>query len=527
MFFKQHSSRNNYLLVGVSIVLFIGFGFSEALISIGSVLVFLHFFFNTDFQRIKAGLAANKSLWMLLAIFAFYLLASIGTDDKSLAIYEINRNLFWVLIPAGIALTPKLKSASYWNLLLIFAIVITLATFTTTVNYFIKSYSLVNFRAASLVRHSSLSIYTVFSAFILVIGYKSGEGFIKKLNIYSVIIWVIWMILFLSVQKSLLGIIALFSGVFMFLLIHIYRIKNRRTKNLLRLTMTIAVLIPILYLSTATYQFYDIKEKTPELELKTELGNPYFFDLNNKTKENGNYVYWYISEGELKEAWNERFKTRIDETTINGAPVYDILIRYMTSMGLKKDASGIAALSTEDYENIMNGVANHIFVDMKYSFYPRIYQTIWELDIYFNSGDPNDKSLSQRIEYMKAAWLIIKENPLGIGVGNWRIEYEKAFDEIDSVLKPELRIEAHNQYLSYTIKFGIIGAVILFALLLFPLFMERKWKNTLMAVFITIVATVSLGDNLLELHSGLSFFTFFYSLILWHSPVDEHEHPGS
>lgn len=518
MLFTKRTFNFHFVFSAISVLLFIGFGFSEALISIGIGLLFLHSFF-INHSELKQNLTKNKSFLSLLFVFVFFLVGALVTHDKQLAIKEINRNLFWILIPTGVALTPKINSKQFWNLLFFYVIIITLATFSTTINYFVRDYNLENFRLASLIRHSSLSIYSVFALFILIVGKIQGDGILRKIKVVPLIIWITWLFLFLSVQKSLLGIIALFAGTIVFLIIQIRRIANKRKKILLWSGLVVTVLFPIVYLSVATYIYYNTSEKTPNLNLKTIQGNSYSFDLSNKTKENGEYVFWYICQEEMINAWRTHFGADIFDETPHGDVIYDVAVRYLTSKGLKKDAAGIQQLTHDDFCNIKKGIANHIFVDKKYSFYPRVYQSIWELDVYFNSGDPNNKSLSQRIEYVKAAFYIIKNKPFGIGVGNCKIEYEKAFNALNSELKPEYRIEAHNQYMSYIVKFGVIGAIIVFALIFWPIFKEKKKKNVLLILFVTITLAVCIGDNFLELHSGLSFFAFFYSLIIWHSPT--------
>jgi len=193
----------------------------------------------------------------------------------------------------------------------------------------------------------------------------------------------------------------------------------------------------------------------------------------------------------------------------------------MTSKGLKKDSAGVAALDSSDVNNILSGMANYLFAEKKYTLYPRIYQTIWELYHYSQTGDPNNQSLSQRIEYTKAAWDIIRHHFWGIGTGNYRIEFEKAFERIQSRLYPEFRFNVHNQYLNYIVKFGVPGFAVILWLLFFAIRQKKQFRNPLMVLLLIIIGIACLGDTTLETHVGLPFFLLFLSLFLWHFPQDE------
>ena len=129
-----------------------------------------------------------------------------------------------------------------------------------------------------------------------------------------------------------------------------------------------------------------------ELNEKTADGNPYTFNLDNKARENGNWVYAYMCEDEFREAWNERSLLKYDDAGANGYPISSTLLRYVTSRGFRKDAEGVRALSEQDILNIQDGIANYIFEDKYISIYPRIYETIWEVDYYLRTGDPNYQS---------------------------------------------------------------------------------------------------------------------------------------
>ena len=223
-------------------------------------------------------------------------------------------------------------------------------------------------------------------------------------------------------------------------------------------------------------------------------------------------VYIYICHDELREEWNKRSKIKYDDT-LNAYPLNITLIRYLSSLGIRKDSAAISGLTNKDIELIENGITNYKFKNRFFSIYPRVYETIWEVDNYIRSGDPNNKSLVQRFEFVKASLMLLGERPwFGIGTGNWVLRYNEVYDNMDSRLDKDKRASSHNQYLNYMVKFGIIGFLCIVIAILVPVFREGHQKNFIFILFLVSMALANFGDANLESHMGLSFFTFFYCL---------------
>jgi O-antigen ligase len=199
----------------------------------------------------------------------------------------------------------------------------------------------------------------------------------------------------------------------------------------------------------------------------------------------------------------------------NGFPLYTILYRYLTSKGLKKDAEGIKSLTATDIQNIENGITNIIFQQKKYSLYPRIYQTVWEYYMYSITGDPSYQSFSQRIEFTKAAVAIIKNNFwFGVGAGNWKEEFKNTYIKNKSKLQEGLYASSHNQYLNYMVKFGIIGFVLIYFFIVYPIVKTGAYKDLLFLIFLVFLFSANFADSNFESHMGSSFFIFFYCLYI-------------
>jgi O-antigen ligase len=196
-------------------------------------------------------------------------------------------------------------------------------------------------------------------------------------------------------------------------------------------------------------------------------------------------------------------------------------MRYLTSKGLRKDAEGVAALNDEDIHCIENGVANVIFKEKKFSLYPRIYQTIWEYYVYSKTGYANEQSLSQRIEFAKAAFTIINRNFwFGVGTGNWKDEFNKAYHKNSSKLSEKYYSSAHNQYLNYFVKFGFAGLILILFFIVYPVIKTKRYHDIFFLIFLVAMFFANFSDSNLESHMGGSFFVFFYCLFLITDGID-------
>jgi hypothetical protein len=247
---------------------------------------------------------------------------------------------------------------------------------------------------------------------------------------------------------------------------------------------------------------------------RTNKGNSYSHDFQNKELENGHYTFLYINEDELRQAWNKRSTINYDSTSVKGYDRY-VLFRYLTSKGFRKDAEGLEKLTDTDIQNIEKGITNYRFVNSD-AFYNRIYQVIWEFDIYNKGGNPSGHSVTQRIEYYKMAFQIIKENFwLGNGTGGYYMAYQSKYDQNKFFKEQDFRQRSHNMFLSYWIDFGSIGLIYICFALFSPVFLEQKTKSFLLLVFLLIVLISFMNEDTLNNHDAITFFSFFYPLYLF------------
>lgn len=487
------------------------------MISLSSVLLFLSCLLTGHFYEKWNRLKSQPAALLIISIFFVYVFGILFTKNQSLALYELQKTAFILVVPLGIAIGPHISYTLFRKILFSFLAAVNIATGIAIFRLiFREQIDIHDIWEIMFVSHIGFSFQLLLAISILInelYNYKPERKNVR----YFLLADMLYLTSFLFILKSLTG-VATFA---VLLIIHLFfiipRIKTRFRKRIVQLSVLVMILGGFSYLGWCINRFYD----TPEINLtqlseKTQGGHPYHHDINNKTLENGNYVGLFLCEVELKKSWEQRSPIAYNQIDKSGFPVSATLIRYLTSKGLTKDSVGMSKLVPEDIRSVENGIANHIYNQRFLSLYSRIYQTIWELDVYFKTGDANYKSLAQRIEFVKAASTIIKEHPLfGVGTGNWKQAFVDAYTENQSKLDPVQYGSSHNQYLNYMVKFGIIGFLWIVFAWIYPLFLTNKQHYYPAVMILLILGIANFSDSNLEAHMGISFFVFFYSLFLF------------
>jgi hypothetical protein len=224
---------------------------------------------------------------------------------------------------------------------------------------------------------------------------------------------------------------------------------------------------------------------------------------------NGKAVLAFVCEKELQKEWEIKSKVPYNSLDTKKQPIRFTLMRYMTSKDLTKDKEGFDQLKDEDIRNIENGMTSAS--EEKAGILSRILGIRYQLH---NSNDPNGHSLLQRLEYWKTAVSIIQENwLLGVGTGDVNDAFQQAYNNMQSPLKKENRLRAHNSYLTAWVSFGVLGIVLFLALIIHFLMQCMYNKNLFGIMFITVSALTFLIEDTLETQTGASFFAIFFGLV--------------
>lgn len=457
----------------------------------------------------------NKVAVVMASVYVMHLIGLIYTSDYQCALKDLRIKLPLLIAPLVISSMKPLNRKQFDTVLWFFIGSVFFVTILGTIKFIRRDF--VDVRELSpFINYIRLSLCIVFSIFIL--GYylvKKNYSLLVKSVMVFLIIWFLWQITILESFTSLLVIAAL-----CFVLIMYFVFKS--TKTNVKICMVVAIVVVasvVVYLPYKVVKDYmnPAKIDVSQLDTHTKLGNPYVFDTINFGVEDARYVGLYISKNEMLDAWNKRSVKKINSEWDDG---YHALVRYLTSKDLRKDAEGVEQLSENDIKNIENGVANYNYIENP-GFRTRIMKVMIAYRNYERSGDANGSSVFQRVEYIKASFGIIKDNPVfGVGTGISKA-FEDYYEDTNSKLRPEYRLRSHNQYLAIMVAFGAIGLLWFLFSMVYPLFADKRNRNYLYIVFLFIVAFSMFTDDTLETQVGATLFAYFGSLLVFAKSEDE------
>ncbi len=471
-------------------------------------------------------LKSSKALMLIMSIMLIHLLGMIYTNNFLDGLEDIKIKLPLLILPVIIGTSQSLNYKQLKTLLLFFtAGVVVSSLFSMSYFFGFSPGNIFSFAPKKILDLRDISIFISHIRFSLLINVAifsiiyfllfSG-GKIKNSIIVIYSITIIWLISFLFILQSLTGIIIFIITGFILFSTWIKHYKSGIIKTTFLVALVLIPLIIFSYLGVSVLRFYNIDEVDSQSLDKTSLsGNPYWHDLDNKQVENGHYIGLYVCEKELRTEWNNISEFKYSGNDKKEQQIKYTLIRYLTSMGYRKDAEGVKKLNSSDIALIEEGTANYIYSN-KWSFHAKIYQVIWQIDVYNKGGNPSGHSLTQRIEFIKAAYGIIKDNFFfGIGTGDLQESFNEQYIKMNSELSKEWRLRAHNQIITFFIAFGLVGFIWLMYSLIKPIFLENKQNDFFFMMFFIIAILSMFNEDTLEIQAGAGFFAFFYSLFLF------------
>ncbi len=490
--------------------------------SVAELALLANWLFEGKFSQKWEMLKRRKSVIFLCSLYFLHILGLIYTESFNFgyAFHDLKIKLPLLILPIIFASSPAFTEKQFKLILILFV----LATLSSSLISFMVFIGIIpfeyyDFREISIfISHIRLALMVNLSIFILLyyIFQKDKDYRLSfPWNTLSAA-GILWFVFFLILLKSLTGLLILTSLVLLLAWFFSSRIEEVAPGFIIKVLIITIPLIIVSYIAKSIDKFYVTEEVNfSELDEKSSLGNEYYHDTIQQARENGNYVWIYICEKELRSEWDEVSTLPYDSLDNKRQKLKYTLIRYLTSLGERKDAGGVQTLSKKDITAIENGIANHIFCE-KYSLYPRIYEIIWEIDGYRRGGDPSGHSVAQRFAYLKAGGEIIRNNLLiGVGTGDVQYSFNQQYEVSDSQLAKNYRRRAHNQFVTILLTFGIIGFIISIFAFFAPFIIERKWHDYLFIVFFIIAMISMLNEDTLETQTGVSFFIFFYALLMF------------
>lgn len=456
----------------------------------------------------------NSPAWIFASIYLFHVLGLFFTTDFDYALRDLRIKLPILLLPLILSTTCLPDRKGFRFLMYIFSAAVFTGTLISTV-YFI-THEVTDSRTISLfISHIRFSLLIDMAIFIL------GYLVLKKSDIPrwpKAVMGVIalWMIAFLFISAFMTGLLIFFITLAVLIF---YMAMNKRGLLLKITTISGVVIFFFLAWLYARNIERDVNHINPvdfkTLNKMTKLGNPYTHDLSNSQVENGYYVWLYVSEDELRQAWNKRSRYDFYGKDKAGQEIKYTLIRFLTSKGYRKDAEGVSKLTDQEVADVEDGIASIVYVE-KSTLYVRMYKIFWEYSRYIATRNPSGHSVMQRLEFWKTARAIIRENWLtGVGTGDLGRAFTEEYDKTGSLLDKEFRWRSHNQFLSIFATFGVFGFAWFLFSLIYPAIRLGKFHDFYYLSFFIIIIVSMVTEDTLETQAGVTPFAFFTSFYLF------------
>jgi hypothetical protein len=506
---------------------------SKFLLSLSIFIMAGNWLWEGDFAAKWNRLKTNKAAWVFIAFFLLHVIGLVWTDNALFPAYkraelsdpmgeafrDLRVKLPLFLLPFMMGTSRRLGALQYRIVITVFISAVTLGTIITILRAggFIGSKPLDLRKASEAVALIRLSLMCVLSIFFM--GYFATRKNRSQLQRVGLILLSLWFVLFMVYMQSLTGIaVLLLTG---FIIGCVYAFRSRKRSIILSLLgLVIAGLAITGWYSNYIYtDYYRLRETKTAVAIFTAENNPYEHYEKEYMLENGHYVMRNICWTELQRDWPKRSKKELFKENVKDDQLAYVLLRYMSSKGLRKDAAGLAQLNDADIKAIEQGVTNYRLGELP-GIGRRIYQVIWETDSYLHTGDPSDRSIPMRLAFWSTSWNLIKTNPLiGTGTGDMPRTYYNYYATIDSPLDEEWRtLHAHNQFLTITVQFGVIGLVLFLLVVVYPGIQQNKFRDYFFFVFFLITTISFLNEDTLETQQGVTFFSFFAMLLLFARP---------
>jgi len=455
----------------------------------------------------------NKPAMVIASILLLHLLGLFYTTDFQYALKDLRTKLPIFILPLFIATGPRISTRTFYRILAVFIAAVLGGSIYRLILFL--NLPVADSRALSAhTSHILFSLNAVFAVFIMAFFVFSKAILNKGLKALLVFIS-IWLVSFIAYMNYTTGILVFVFISFLLLIFYSLKIKSLLLKTTALVAIGIILLLPIFYIVSIAYNFLN----TPpvdfsKLEKYTAHGNSYYHDTINFKSKNGKWTGLYICDKELRQTWAQRSKLPIDSLEKKKQLTRFTLITYLASKDLRKDADGVNQLSDSDIRNIENGVNRYDFTKLP-DIRSQVEDFITSYEHYRYQHNPNSGSMVQRLEYWCTSLLIIRQHPIfGVGTGDVPQAFRDQYQKMNSTLAPQYRLRSHDQYLSITVGFGIIGLAWFLIAMFYPGIKTRNFNNYFYAIFWIIFMLSMLTEDTIESQEGVTFYVLFTALMI-------------
>lgn len=462
---------------------------------------------NLRYRWAKA--VSHPFFWVLTSLFLLHVVCLVNTSDWGYALKDLRIKLPLLLFPVLFFTARPIEGQALRRMWLFFVLACgaaAAACLAIPIGLWDREVS--NIRDISVfISHIRFSMLLVFSSAVMMLWISEGK------RVWLSIVFLLINVAFLWVIESMTGTVLLIAVLILYMVSDEASVLKRSWRLVLRWSIPIVLLGIFSWVGWHSYDYFHLpKNHDKGLATTSRNGNLYEHHPDNTMRENGHFIWRYIAWGELRQGWEQRSKLPYDTLDARGQELYGTLVRYLSSKGLRKDLDGVLALSETDIQRIEEGIPSILEIEHN-GLRRRLDKIFFEIANVMNGGNPGGNSVTQRLEFWKAAWHIIEDHPLfGVGTGDVEMALDQAYDDMESALHETYRLHPHNQYLTFWVAFGVLGVMLLLITLLMPIGVAASERGFLFTTFCLIIALSFVTEDTLETQAGVTFFAYFAAL---------------
>lgn len=477
--------------------------------SIPQIILLANWILAGRFREKWQALRTNKLFFILIGFFVVHLIGLLYTRDVEAGFKDVRTKLPMVFLPVLFFSSGELTRKEFLWILRFF--LIGCLTNTLWCNFYthVLHHNEILRNASRFMSHIRLGLYLNVAIAAVFYLYVSTRESWKKAALILLASYFVFCFYSLGLASGMINFLII-SLVFALVLI----IRKRRW--FLLPVFGIAGVAIAFYVQDVARQQLSVRAQPNNFQQqKTPWGSSYIHFEQNGQLENGNYVLINIELTELRRIWNRR----VPDDTFSYQPAhnlerYEVLVRYLASMGKNKDSAAVMQLSDFDIQNIRKNIVNVNFPEWSF-FHRRVYEFVNEFDEFKNDRHINGHSVTMRPYFWKAAAHAIAAHPfIGVGTGDVQSAMNASYIETNTPLKEEWFKRPHNQFLTVTLAVGLTGLLFFVILLVGPILYLHNHLSLLYWVFFIIAVLSFCVEDTLETQAGQTFFAFFNTLFL-------------
>jgi hypothetical protein len=456
----------------------------------------------------------NKPAMVLASLFLLHLLGLLYTTDFGYALKDLRTKLPILILPLFLATGPRISTRTFYLIMGCLIAAVLGGSIYRLILYF--NLPVADKRALSAhtshIRFCLNAVLALFAIFFLL----SRRIVTNRFLVAALMVTVLWMAGFMLYMNYTTGILLLLFLAFLSAVYYTLHLNDKRKRVLLTTGILAVVLIPLAWLlATGLRMLQTPAVEFTSLEKYTPRGNSYYHDTVNFRMRDGKWTGLYICDKELRAAWAKRSSAPLDSLDPKRQVRRFTLISYLASRDFRKDEEGVMRLSDAEIRNIEKGV-NRAESEEFTGIRSQMEDFMTSYQRYLHQNDPNSGSMVQRFEYWKASLQIIRQHPLfGVGTGDLPAAFEEQYHKMNSGLSSQNRLRSHNQYLSVTVAFGLLGLIWFLFVLVYPGVKTGGFRNYFYLIFWIILMASMLTEDTVESQEGVTFFILYASLMLF------------